>query len=325
MTTGLAYVDLGKRDRSLLASLADQLAADAIGAPETLSALTALATQELPSWLVSLRQAVAASPPSSSGWLVRGLPIDEGRLGPTPESWRVRTATPTAVECQLLLIGSALGFVFAWGDQQGGAPVHNIVPVVGEENSLLSSSSTAELSLHTEDAYFSDRADLLLLLALRNPCLAPTYVADVRNVAMTDAHASLVRCDRYLLRPDGSHGQAGPRYPTWGFPVIRPGSRPTSRPSALIGGPESNPWLRFDIDYVDAQGDEAAWSGALALNDALHRARTEVVLHPGDLLIIDNVRCAHGRGGFTSSFDGADRWIKRISVATRGRFGRPQR
>ena len=136
-TSGVGCVDLDDGERAALASLASQVATEASGAPGSLASLTAVAAQLLPSRLVELGDEATVWPPVSSGWLLRGLPIDEGRLGPTPGSWRLGHGAPTPEDCQLLLIGRALGTVFAWADQQGGAPVHNIVPVAGEEDSLL--------------------------------------------------------------------------------------------------------------------------------------------------------------------------------------------
>lgn len=315
-TGGVVYVDLDNGERSILASLATQAAAEASNASDSLADIIAAAAQLLPPRLVEMGAGMTAWPPLHSGWLLRGLLTDRGTMGPTPESWQLAPEAPTAEDCQLLLIGQALGTVFAWADQQGGGPVHNIVPVVGDENSLLSSSSTKPLALHTEDAFFSDRSDFLLLLCLRNPCRAATYLSDVRNVELSTEQLRLAQSDRYFFRPDGSHGQGGPARLSWGFPVARTASSQEAGPSALIGALETNPWLRCDIDYVDTMGDERAMAAARSLDRALHVARTEVVLRSGDLLIIDNRCCVHGRGRFLPSYAGQDRWLKRISIST---------
>ena len=34
----------------------------------------------------------------------------------------------------------------------------------------------------------------------------------------------------------------------------------------------------------------------------------------GDLLVVDNSRCVHGRSPFTARFDGSDRWLQRAFV-----------
>jgi L-asparagine oxygenase len=318
-TSSTALIDLDERERRAILVLAREVASAAASAPDSLARLTAGAAESLPSKLLELAEQVTKTPPEYSGWLLRGLPIAQDRLGPTPRSWRRCAEQPTPEDCQLLLIGQVFGAVFAWADQQGGAAVHNIVPVVGEEDSLLSSSSTTALTLHTEDAYFTERADLLLLLCLRNPSHVATYIADVRDVMLSEENARLVRGSEYFFRPDGSHGQGDPQRASWGYRVVRASLSGMSGPSALVGDVNSGQWLRCDIDYVDTRGDETAMEAAHALHRALCRARSELVLRSGELLIIDNVRSVHGRGRFQPSFAGQDRWLKRINVSVRER------
>jgi alpha-ketoglutarate-dependent taurine dioxygenase len=38
------------------------------------------------------------------------------------------------------------------------------------------------------------------------------------------------------------------------------------------------------------------------------------VLEPGDLLVVDNHRCIHGRTPFAARHDGSDRWLQRSFV-----------
>jgi len=40
----------------------------------------------------------------------------------------------------------------------------------------------------------------------------------------------------------------------------------------------------------------------------------QVQLRPGDLLAINNTRCAHSRSSFPARFDGQDRWLQRVYV-----------
>jgi len=39
-----------------------------------------------------------------------------------------------------------------------------------------------------------------------------------------------------------------------------------------------------------------------------------VRLGPGDLLVINNTHCAHGRSDYAASFDGRDRWLQRVYI-----------
>ncbi len=52
--------------------------------------------------------------------------------------------------------------------------------------------------------------------------------------------------------------------------------------------------------------------------------RHEIQLQAGDLLVIDNRRCLHGRNSFVPRHDGTDRWLERVyvraEVASAGRI-----
>jgi L-asparagine oxygenase len=314
---------LNTQESEAILGVAREVAAAAARAPDTLAQITASAAGSLPPRLVDFARQVRRGP-RRSYWILTGLAIDERRLGPTPESWRERNETVASEEAALLLVGQTLGTVFAWADQQGGATVHDIVPSAGEEQSLLSSSSTKEMSLHTEDAFFEERGDLILLLCLRNPSQAPTHISNIRDVSLSAENAEMIRSPRYLFRPDDSHDGSGPRFDSGGFPVVQTDLLPRqTSPSVLVSGTDSEMRVRFDSDYIDAPGDTDAIDAARALDSALYRARTEIVLQPGELLIIDNNQCVHGRGGFHASLNGRDRWLKRISVSTGDRSKSP--
>jgi L-asparagine oxygenase len=94
------------------------------------------------------------------------------------------------------------------------------------------------------------------------------------------------------------------------------GSRPWSAPVPLLRGTEQAPSWAFDtacgVEAVSPDAEDAV----RALTDAcadptLHRG---VRLRTGDLLAIDNTRCAHSRSTFEARFDGADRWLQRVYV-----------
>jgi hypothetical protein len=321
----VAYVELDRGEKTSLTSAAEGVAYAAAQEPDLLNYGTS--SLQLPTALLDLLAgAVPVWPPHYSGWLLRGIAVDDGKLGRTPPSWRDALGPPTVEDCQLLMLADALGDVYAWADQQAGAPVHNIIPVDGEENSLLSSSSEAPLALHTEDAYFDERADFVVLLCLRNPSGAATYVADVRHAALSQAQWRVLESNRFFIESDGSHGQSGERAPARGFPVVeRRASSEMVGPTAVVSAETKDPWLRIDIDHLRAPGDRAASAAAVALDQVLQDVRSEVVLQPGDVLILDNRCTVHGRGRFLANYSGSDRWLKRVNVASQGRSGMPPR
>jgi L-asparagine oxygenase len=93
-------------------------------------------------------------------------------------------------------------------------------------------------------------------------------------------------------------------------------SRPWLGPAPLLHGDAEDPRLAVDL----ACGARALTPAAVAALDALRAAavaedvRHEIQLQAGDLLVIDNRRCLHGRNSFVPRHDGTDRWLERVYV-----------
>jgi len=81
---------------------------------------------------------------------------------------------------------------------------------------------------------------------------------------------------------------------------------------------ENGNGLQMCVDpaYMSVAGDEEDVRDAVtgfcqAIDDHL----TEVVLKPGDVLLLNNHRAVHGRRPFKPTYSGHDRWLKRVNVA----------
>jgi L-asparagine oxygenase len=91
--------------------------------------------------------------------------------------------------------------------------------------------------------------------------------------------------------------------------------RPWSRPVPLIHNTETTT-LAFDL----ACGVRGTSPDAHEAIDALRQVVSRVDLHrsfrlgAGDLLVVDNRKCAHARSRFEARFDGSDRWLQRVYV-----------
>lgn len=255
----------------------------------------------------------------SAGCIVSGLPVDDNGLGPTPVAYfrgeHVDSKTRRE-ELWLVLCGSLLGDVFGWATQQGGLIVHDVYPVPGCEDRQIGSSSSSDLWWHTEDAFHPMRADYVGLLALRNADHAATTIASVADIDIGDAHKSILMEERFLIAADDSH--------VAGLQDL--GMQPDShrhvdrtwqscRPTAVLTGAWESPYLTLDPFYMNVRpGDFDARRALDALIDALDACLRDVVLGPGELLLIDNFRAVHGRRPFVARYDGTDRWLKRINV-----------
>lgn len=285
-------------------------------------------TEHLLAWLLqacgllplsALRQVLAfrASPHAESALLITGLPVDDD-LPPTPADGSAEAGKKGHIsECAILSAAVLLGEPVAYRAEKHGALVQDVYPTRSQKDTPSNESSAAALGFHTELAFSRAAAgqpfhlaspDFVLLLGLRCPAdrAARTVIADMRTVCarLGDQHLAVLREPEFQLRAPYS------------FTRDEDGSRPWSPPVALLRGPADAPSLAFDtacgVRALSSQADEAVRALGGACNDpGVHES---VQLRAGDLLAINNYRCAHSRSSFLARFDGRDRWLQRVYV-----------
>jgi L-asparagine oxygenase len=247
--------------------------------------------------------------------LIRGLPV-EVDLPPTPTADTGGPAAGALSERVVLLVAGLLGEPVAYRAEKNGILVQDLFPVREFESEPANEGSATTLDFHTE-LTFSRLAperplhvtspDFVLLLGLRCPAdrAATTVTVQATDVCarLGESQLRVLREPQYQLRAPHSFTRDG-------------GGRPWSPPVPLLRGSSEAPWLAFDSACgVRALSPEA--EGAL---DALRAAcedpsiQTGVQLGEGEMLIIDNNRCAHSRSPFPARFDGEDRWLRRTYV-----------
>lgn len=237
--------------------------------------------------------------------VLSGLPLTRD-LEPTPTGWDMAQKTGAAYreEVVLTLCAAAVGEPFAWEDQQNGRIVHDVCPAPGMERSETSGSSTAPLSLHTEDAFHRCRCDYVALYCLRNHDRIGTTVVRADRLDLPERLSAILSEKRFHHSPDqshiGSHGYAGG----------------TVDLDAILFGPPESRYLRIDFDDTSpADADDLEAEDAIAeLYKHMVGALERVILEPGDAIFLDNYRVVHGREPFDPRYDGTDRWLKRVNL-----------
>ncbi|MFJ6381234.1 TauD/TfdA family dioxygenase [Kitasatospora sp. NPDC092039] len=278
------------------------------GAPDSPELLAELprAARELPESLVA---AVRRGFPVEGMYVLRGLPVADHPLEPTPLGWRQAGDAGARWDVVLLLLASVLGHPLAWEGQQNGRTVHNIVPSPGHEEQQTGASSAVLLAPHTEDAFHPGRADVLMLCCLRNPDRVSTTAASVRSTDLSAEDVAALTRPTVPILPDDAYTVRSARPPV---PV-----RTLWRTPEGLG-------IRFDPAYTRRDGADPVFRGAYARLEAeLERVTQAVVLEPGDVLVVDNDVVVHGRVPFRARYDGTDRWLKRTLVRLPHRTGRP--
>jgi L-asparagine oxygenase len=266
-----------------------------------------------------VRQVLAfrASPHAPTALLITGLPVDSD-LPPTPVEGGPETVKASHVsECAILTVAVLLGEPIAYRAEKKGELVQNVYPTRSQRDTPSNESSSAPLGFHTELTFSRAAAerplhlaspDFVLLLGLRCPAdrLASTAIVDAQKACsrLPEQHLAALREPQFQLMAPYSFTRDGD------------GSRPWSPPVALLRGPDDSPSLAFDtacgVRALSADADEAIKALTTACNDP--DLNESVQLRTGDLLAINNDRCAHSRSSFAARFDGQDRWLQRIYV-----------
>ncbi|MFJ8162367.1 TauD/TfdA family dioxygenase [Streptomyces sp. NPDC096136] len=238
---------------------------------------------------------------SDSGYLlVKG--VSTGELPSTPVEYGSRALAGHPTNGTLALTADILGSLIGYADEKKGDLFHDVHPVRGEEHRMENSGSVA-FDFHTENVHHPLRPDHLGLLSLRqgHERTTATRVASVRR-ALTR-----LREDEAVILRELRFESLFPTSFTRGASGERPA---TGRHRVLFGAPGGE-FFRYDSFNTRAADPEAA-QALRALAEALEAVCTEVVLEPGDLLLVDNHIAAHGRSAFTPRYDGQDRWLRRF-------------
>ncbi len=251
---------------------------------------------------------------SNAALVLSGLPVNDEAIGPTPPDWRdlADRQRTRRHEFYLMLICALLGEVFGWSTLQDSRLIHNVLPMRAEEQEQ-SGHGTVQLEWHTEDGFHPFRCDYLVLLSMRNHDRVPTTISSIDDVSLSAEHRRVLGHKRFFIRPDNEHLHRAAdlvkgtmrQHPIQVF-------HENPLPCEVLFGDPAEPYLRIDPAFMEAlPGDATAASALRELVSQLGNGLQNVVLTPGDLLVVDNFKAVHGRSAFRARFDGTDRWLKK--------------
>ncbi|MEU4565484.1 clavaminate synthase Cs1 [Micromonospora sp. NPDC023956] len=237
--------------------------------------------------------------------LLRGLPVEpDDELPPTPTVSPPPEDRPLLnMEAMLCIVGGALGLLTAYdqgyGNRRSITVLHELFPTP-EAHPLSGATSTTQLEFHTDLSHHAHQPNYILLSCSRgdHEGRAATLIGSIRKALP--------------LLSDEVRDHLFDRVFTRRFDAADPGAIARVKP---LYGDRDDPYVSFNRSFLSAETpqDVAALD---ALSAALTAVTEPVLLTPGDLLIIDNFRIAHGRAPFTARWDGKDRWLHRAYVRT---------
>lgn len=270
--------------------------------------------------------------------VVSGYPVDGANLVPTPDHWRNKPVPSPTMEADIFffLCACLMGDPIGWSTQQTGYILHDILPIKGYEQEQLGCGSEALLTWHTEDAFHPYRADYLGLMCLRNPDNVETTYARMEDIALDSKWVKVLFEPHFTIRPDDSHlarnHNGTPRGMQVPESLLRRSyermarlSEQPEKVALLFGDPEA-PYLRVDPSVMDPiTADPEAAEAFEKLVAAVDQQITGIALQPGEIIFLDNYRVVHGRKPFHARYDGTDRWLRRLNVASELRKSRDAR
>ncbi|MGH8602408.1 MAG: TauD/TfdA family dioxygenase [Gammaproteobacteria bacterium] len=242
-----------------------------------------------------------------------GLPASTVRDVPaTPTRYRVEPHRPIyRADLYRLLIVSVVGWYgYGYVSQQRGAVLNDVI-FIEEQRAISGVSANAEnaLDLHTEDASYSlgpgrdVSPDFITLHFFKNPTAVPTRISTIDWARLPESSIALLEKSWFsnLTNP----GQGG---------KINDHNTPVS----IKFGPSGNPWFRLNTANLGLERYTQEQQAVLReLMDHLNRRAVDVTSKPGDILLIDNRRAAHGRPRIQPEiaprYDGTDRWQRRLA------------
>lgn len=238
---------------------------------------------------------------SASYLLIKGFPTDPA-LPPTPLLPTETASKQTFVaEFWLTAIATGLGEPIGYKQQKGGRLLHNITPTVRGKDAVTSESSSSALSFHSEAPFHPLAPKFIVFTCLRPEPCAYTEICSVGTIYYHSSLHTIYALEKTLFNfyCDFAGTSRGTK------------TQPVKAPICTPAVPY--PILRFDPENMASSDPEspALLQHVLSLANAHH---DRVCLEPGDIVIVNNYHCVHGRTVFNARFDGTDRWHQRIYV-----------
>ncbi|MEY4583323.1 MAG: hypothetical protein RL701_8026 [Pseudomonadota bacterium] len=291
-----------------------------------------LAAQDLPRHLRELAHRFKYLHLQCGAVLLRGLHIDDSRIGPSPSHWDAPWRNPPTLREEIMqcLLAALLGEIFGWRTQENGRFLRHIVPVEAERNEQLGGSSTSTLVWHNEEAFHGHRCDFLALLCYRNDERAETILSYIDDIAIDDEHWKILSAPRFVVLPDKSHLPEQNVSAYWrlddaAFERIR-SMYADPKPVPVLSGARAQPFIQVDEAFMTAAPNDQEAQGAYDwLLAQFTKQQSVVVMDPGDMLWIDNKRSVHGRAVYKPNYGPRQRWLRRVNVTLNLRESLPYR
>lgn len=189
------------------------------------------------------------------------------------------------------------GHLIGYKQEQEGILIQNLVPNHKTEYQQISTSSKAQLELHTETAFHPYRPDYVILMCLRGDPHAFTTIATLQDILqnLSGGIKEILREKLFITSLDISFQNK---------------EQPDRE---ILTSILDNGSIIYDRTLMKGTTPQAVLA-LEHLNNAVQLATRRIALATGDILVINNHTCIHGRAPFQPRYDGTDRWLQRALV-----------
>ncbi|NAW50435.1 taurine catabolism dioxygenase TauD [Elizabethkingia argentiflava] len=227
------------------------------------------------------------------------IDIDQESIGSTPPNWQ------SADYSKFNLYGFACALIHGalpskpvqyYSQRKGGGLIHAIIPDEKMCETQTGSGSSTDLYVHTEDAFLKHQADFLSFMYVRNEEQVPSTLYSIRS------HESIGERYRPLFEriykiPKDANLETGT-------------SEEDTLDSILYGNYEL-PFMRFDaaeqlFNPSIKQSDEAQHHLSEFWEEARNLIYSDFTPQAGDVIVVNNHLCAHGRSAFRAGIKNID-------------------
>jgi L-asparagine oxygenase len=305
-------------DAWMQATSPDQRLIDVVENPAQLSAKLAMATEHA---LVeagfdpgAVRQVVLDAPyfHLKQAFVSADLPNTPEWFTPVPDA----TGSVAGRAAALAVHGFLGRETVSYGTENDGALFVNLVPIPGEGK--YSNKSKGSMRGHTDavsfpfngdldanDPRIAPSPDLVTLVVLRNPDAVPTTVMALKDVLplLSPEDIAELKKDQYSIGAQftfikGMKEILGDVHTVIDEPVLK-----DAPPGTMVRYSHSS------VEPTEPGGPAQAASDNLEA--ACNRVAISVVVEPGDVLLVSNRLCLHGRGVVGEDVGGQARWLLR--------------
>lgn len=230
--------------------------------------------------------------------LIRGLPLAEQTLPPTPASrgatWNQASLFARKMICMTV---SQIGHIYNFSSKKDFDYIDDVFPIYADSDAQLGT-NRAFLEWHVEDGFHPAKADLAALLCLRGDQAAQTYICEAADLELAPHFRDELVKPNFLITVD----------PT--FQSSQGGAK-EFRCAVLSDG--QDPEIVYDPAYM--RGVTPFAQAALEhVRECIDSVYQSVTLEAGDMLLFDNRRAMHARSSYQPAYDGSDRWLLRALI-----------